>query len=194
MRKKVFVTLCASVFVVCFFAVAIAASGAAPSDERKHTSLGLYIDAVGAFQKWSADKEKVHVVDCRTVEEYVYLGHAAMAVNIPSRVWTGKWDSEKNDAALAENPEFMKEIQKRFKPDDVILVMCRSGHRSGPCVNTLAKAGFKNVFNVVDGFEGDKVKDKESYFDGKRMKNGWKNSGAPWTYDIKPELTPFLSK
>ena len=35
--------------------------------------------------------------------------------------------------------------------------------------------------------EGDMVKDPESVFQGKRMKNGWKNSGIPWTYDINPE-------
>jgi rhodanese-related sulfurtransferase len=154
----------------------------------------LYVNSAEAFQKWAVDKDKVKIVDCRTMEEYVYVGHAPMAVSIPSKTWTGKWDVEKKDAALADNPDFLPEIKKRFKLDDVIMVMCRSGHRSAPCVEVLAKAGFKNVFHIVDGFEGDKVKDEESYFDGKRMKNGWKNSGAPWTYDVKPDLTPFLNK
>ncbi len=31
-------------------------------------------------------------------------------------------------------------------------------------------------------------------FDGKRMKNGWKNSGAPWTYELDPELMYMPSK
>ena len=34
--------------------------------------------------------------------------------------------------------------------------------------------------------EGDKVHDPNSVFDGKRMRNGWKNS-APWVYSIDPE-------
>ena len=34
--------------------------------------------------------------------------------------------------------------------------------------------------------EGSQVKDPDSVFDGMRMKNGWKNSGLPWTYDIDP--------
>ena len=55
-------------------------------------------------------------------------------------------------------------------------------------MNALAQAGFTNVYNVIDGFEGDKVDDPTSYYDGKRMKNGWKNSGAPWTYDCEPDL------
>jgi len=39
----------------------------------------------------------------------------------------------------------------------------------------------------IDGMEGEMVKDPESLFKGKRMKNGWKNSGLPWTYKINPE-------
>jgi len=37
--------------------------------------------------------------------------------------------------------------------------------------------------------EGDKVDDPGSVYHGKRMKNGWKNSGSPWTFDVNPELT-----
>ncbi len=55
-------------------------------------------------------------------------------------------------------------------------------------VNALAKAGFVNVYNVIDGMEGDKVDDPGSINHGKLMKNGWKNSGLPWTYDVTLEL------
>jgi len=54
-------------------------------------------------------------------------------------------------------------------------------------VNALAKAGFKNVYNITDGFEGDAVKNPDSVFDGQRLVNGWKNSGLPWTYHIDPD-------
>ena len=55
-------------------------------------------------------------------------------------------------------------------------------------VNKLAEAGFKNVYNITDGFEGDTVSDPESVFTGQRMKNGWKNSGLPFTYELDPNL------
>ena len=61
----------------------------------------------------------------------------------------------------------------------MILAMCRSGGRSAMVVNALAKAGFTQVYNIIDGFEGDKVEDPESVHHGKRMRNGWKNA-APW--------------
>jgi rhodanese-related sulfurtransferase len=85
------------------------------------------------------------------------------------------------------------EVQKRHKPDDTLLIMCRSGHRGAPASEALIKAGFKNVYNVIDGFEGDKVSDTESSYNGLRMKNGWKNSGAPWTYNIDINLMPSLN-
>jgi rhodanese-related sulfurtransferase len=66
--------------------------------------------------------------------------------------------------------------------------MCRSGDRSAMAVNALAKAGFVNVYNIMDGMEGDKVDDPGSAYYGKRMRNGWKNSGSPWTYDVNTEL------
>ena len=47
---------------------------------------------------------------------------------------------------------------------------------------------------LVDGVEGDKVSDPDSVFVGKRMKNGWKNSGLPWTYDLDPKLMYLKSK
>ena len=45
-----------------------------------------------------------------------------------------------------------------------------------------------NVYNIIDGFEGDKVAEEGSLYLGKRLKNGWKNSGSPWTYDGDPDL------
>jgi rhodanese-related sulfurtransferase len=74
-----------------------------------------------------------------------------------------------------------------LKPDDIIQVMCRSGGRSAMAVNLLAKAGFKRVFQIIDGMEGDLVQDAESVFQGQRLKNGWKNSGCPWTYKLTPD-------
>ena len=108
--------------------------------------------------------------------------------NIPLKLWLGKWNEEKKDYDLQDNPDFEAQAKKKFAQSDTIMVMCRSGHRSAMSVNRLTKGGFTNVYNIIDGFEGDKIKDEESYLNGKRMKNGWKNSGAPWTYDLDAKL------
>ena len=50
--------------------------------------------------------------------------------------------------------------------------------RSARAADVLAKAGFTQVYNVVEGFEGDYGKT------GRRDVNGWKNAGLPWTYKL----------
>ncbi|MGD9972841.1 MAG: rhodanese-like domain-containing protein [Desulfatirhabdiaceae bacterium] len=174
--------------------MAFAADGAPPADPKKHTSLGKYVTSAQAYDAWKASPDKVTILDCRSVEEYAYVGHAPMAVNIPSRMNTLKFDAEKKTYGMTENPDFEVQIQKRFKAGDTIMIMCRSGHRSAASVERLAKIGFTNVYNITDGFEGDVLKDPESYFNGKRVLNGWKNSGAPWTYELKPENVYFSDK
>jgi rhodanese-related sulfurtransferase len=84
-------------------------------------------------------------------------------------------------------PDFVSRVSEVAKQDDTILVTCRSGKRSASAVNMLAKAGFKHVHNIIDGMEGDTVEDPDSVFLGPRLKNGWKNSGCPWTYKLTPD-------
>ncbi len=116
----------------------------APVDAKKHTSLGKYITAHDAYETWKSNPQGVMVLDVRTPEEFVYVGHAPMAINIPLYLWTGKWDPEKKDVALSDNPEFVNEVKKRVKPTEMILVMCRSGHRSAKAIELLAK-GFHEL-------------------------------------------------
>lgn len=187
MRRKACVVMSIVFVLFCFACVSIAETPP-PLDAKKHTEAGEYVTSREAFEMWKASPEKIKIVDCRTQEEYAFVGHAIMAHNIPSKLWTGKWNEEKKAYSLQDNPDFESQAKKKFGQGDTILVMCRSGHRSAASVNRLTKAGFKNVINIVDGFEGDKIKDEESYFNGKRMKNGWKNSGATWTYDLDPKL------
>jgi rhodanese-related sulfurtransferase len=155
--------------------------------EEKLTSLGIYVTAREAYDMWKADPERIKVLDVRTFEEYVLIGHAEMAANVPLAFPTYNWDANKGNYSVVVNTDYIAHVSERFQPDDTILVMCRSGGRSAMAVNALAKAGFTQVHNIIDGFEGDKVDDPESIYFGKRMRNGWKNS-APWTYDLKPEL------
>jgi rhodanese-related sulfurtransferase len=162
--------------------------------EAKRTTLGLYISSKEAYEQWKLNPDKTIILDCRTPEEYSFVGHAPMAYNVPSKFFTYQYDAEKKEPVMVNNLYFMENVKKKFKIDDTIFIMCRSGGRSAASVNLLAEAGFKNVYNIVDGFEGDSIKDSGSYFDGKRIRNGWKNSGAPWTYSLDPELMYLTEK
>jgi rhodanese-related sulfurtransferase len=155
----------------------------------KQTVLGLYLTAKEAFETWKAEPEKVKILDVRTPEECLFVGHPAMAWKVPVAVQSYEWDAQKGKFPMAPLPDFVDRVRTFAAPGDTLLVICRSGGRSAIAVNMLAQAGFKNAWNVVDGFEGDKVEDPESVFHGTRMRNGWKNSGCPWTDKLVPERT-----
>jgi rhodanese-related sulfurtransferase len=195
-RRKVFrpyerflITTVLAVFI-CYIAVPIATGQATKPElpKEKQTTLGLYVTAKEAYEKWKANPGEVKILDVRTPEEYIFVGHPAMAWNIPLSLQTYQWDAEKKHFAMKSNPDFLKQVKEVFQTDDIILVTCRSGNRSATAVNQLAAAGFKNVYSITDGMEGDVVNDPESVFTGMRLKNGWKNSGIPYIYKIDPKL------
>jgi rhodanese-related sulfurtransferase len=155
--------------------------------KEKQTTLGLYLTAREAYERWKAEPEKVKIVDVRTPEEYLFVGHPTMAWKIPVAVQLYEWDAEKKQYPMKPLLDFATRVREMAGLDDTLMLMCRSGGRSAIACNFLAKAGFKHVYNIVDGMEGDAVQDQESVFVGQRLKNGWKNSGNPWTYKLTPE-------
>jgi rhodanese-related sulfurtransferase len=110
-----------------------------------------------------------------------------MAWNIPFAFVTYERKYGKTTYGPRPNPNFVEEIRTLAGPTDTLLLMCRSGDRSARAVDELAAAGFTTVYTVTDGMEGDKVDDPGSVFHGKRMRNGWKNTGLPWVYSIDPD-------
>ena len=162
------------------------ASEQIPPPKAKQTVLEKYVTAAEAYDMWSKNPETVAILDVRSPAEYFFVGHAPMAVNIPSVYF--EWDAARGVMNETDNPQFESQVTKRFQKDQTILIMCRSGSRAAVAVNRLAEKGFKDVYNITDGFEGDKVKDKQSVYKGKRLRNGWKNATINWTYDLNPEL------
>jgi rhodanese-related sulfurtransferase len=56
-----------------------------------------------------------------------------------------------------------------------VFLLCRSGARSRAAAIALTEAGFRQAFNISDGFEGDADQD------GHRCnRNGWKAENLPW--------------
>jgi rhodanese-related sulfurtransferase len=178
--------LAAALLSILFATTALAAEK--PADEKKQTKTGLYVTAKEAYEQWSANKDGVKIIDCRTPEEYVFVGHAPMAHNIPSRFMSYDFNAEKKEYVMKPNEGFVAAVQGKFKPEDVLMVMCRSGQRSAESVNRLAEAGFAKVYTIIDGFEGDMDKDQQSPTFGRRAINGWQNAKLPVTYALDPAL------
>jgi len=186
MQYPLFIAL-AALITLLITPIAMGQQEAQELPKAKQTSLGLYVTAKEAYEKWLAAPDAVKVLDVRTLEEYLYIGHAPMAWNIPLLFQTHEWNAEKGYFAFQPNPDFLSQAKEAAGPEDTILVMCRSGGRSAMAVNMLAEAGFTNVYQITDGMEGDAIKDPLSVFQGQRLMNGWKNSGLPWTYKPDPE-------
>jgi rhodanese-related sulfurtransferase len=155
--------------------------------KAKQTALGLYVTAKEAYERWKAEPDKVKIFDVRTPEEYLFIGHPEMAWKIPVAVQSYEWDAATGRFPMTPLPDFVSRVSEVAGPDDTIMVMCRSGGRSALAISLLAKAGFRQVYQIIDGMEGDAVQDPDSVFLGHRLKNGWKNSGCPWTYKLTPE-------
>ena len=154
--------------------------------EKKRTSLGLYVDANGAYAMLEA-QPRARLIDVRTPEEYAFVGHPPMAANVPLVFYDG-WNADEGSMRLRANSEFVAQVRARVALGDTLLMMCRSGGRSAHAVEALAKAGVTGGCSVVNGFEGDLQKTPGTKDFGRRSLNGWKNAGLPWTYDIDPNL------
>ena len=117
-----------------------------------------------------------YLIDVRSIAEYVFVGHPEMAYNIPSSFW-----SEEEQGFLT-NDNFVEDLTSRFKKNDVLIFLCRSGGRSLSAAKKMVGAGYSKVFNLTQGFEG--RKDENGY----RTIEGWKNSGVPYTYNLEKKL------
>ena len=186
--KNIFTPLIA-VAVLSFFSTAAMAQDWSSLNKKKQTKLGLYMTAEQAYKHTDANMGKTLFVDIRTPSELNYLGAATvMDAHIPAVFMdTTGWNDKKHRYNRKKNKNFVSDMDKALKKkglskDDTVILMCRSGKRSASAVNTLAENGYTKVYSVVDGYEGDKVKEGENK--GKRMKNGWKNAGLPWTYSL----------
>ncbi len=164
----------------------------APTDfsqlpEKKQTPQALYVTAIQAHDMKMQDPDNVYLVDVRSQEEVEFLGMPDAAdVNIPYMFNDlDEWDSEKHRYQKVPNSNFSVTLAEKleeagYNKESTLLLMCRSGTRSSKAASLLNQLGYTKAYTVVDGFEGDKVKEGEHK--GQRLVNGWKNANLPWTY------------
>lgn len=162
-----------------------------PTDPKKQTSWGLYVDAREAFEmKTGPEGDKVLFVDVRDPVEIMFTGFTDVVdVNVPFLLADRtQWNDKKNVLRMAPNPDFAGAVaralaERKLGKDTAIVLMCRSGGtRGAPSAKMLEGQGYEKVYVVVDGFEGDKLKDGERKH--WRLVNGWKNAGLPWSYAL----------
>lgn len=157
--------------------------------EAKRSRAALYLDAkeVPAFIEKSGGSSRVLFLDLRTRAEAMSVGMAtsvdAFVPFVEHQELMTDWDPQRNIYRLEPMQDFVSEVNRRLldkgmAKTDIVVLICRSGDRSSCGANRLTDDGFKRVYSVVDGFEGDMSAD------GRRTVNGWKNAGLPWSYRL----------
>ena len=114
------------------------------------------------------------LVDVRSTPEVLFVGHPRGSVHIP---WLDEPDWTVNPHFVTRVRELMLGgiLSGRGRDAPPIILICRSGKRSIDAGQALIDAGFTEIYNVLDGFEGD--------LDENRHRNttaGWRFEGLPW--------------
>lgn len=105
------------------------------------------------------------LVDVRTKPEILYVGKVPGAVAVEWQTYPGN----------RPNPEFLAELAASVPKDEPVMFMCRSGARSHAAAEAAAQAGWREAYNVLEGFEGDKDAAQHRSTVG-----GWRKAGLPW--------------
>lgn len=134
-------------------------------DEAEAADLN-YAGVVDPDEAWKLFiSGQAHLVDVRAAEERKFAGQVPNTLHVA-------WQT---GPALIKNPRFLLELDNKLSKDSVILLLCRSGKRSAAAAASAMAAGFKNVFSVKEGFEGD-LDDRQQ----RGANGGWRQCGLPW--------------
>ncbi|HEX3982668.1 MAG TPA: rhodanese-like domain-containing protein [Acidisoma sp.] len=132
------------------------------------------IEDVEPGKVWEALKADpaAQLCDVRTDAEWTFVGIpdlreiARETVLIPWQIYP----------TMQRNASFLEHLrQAELTPETPIYFLCRSGARSLAAAEAAATAGFTQVYNVADGFEGPLDQDGHRGTVG-----GWKAMGLPW--------------
>ena len=168
----------------------LAFAAAKPDSPKKQTVWNLYVDSKEAYAMKQKLGNQMLFIDVRDPIEIMFTGFTdTVDINIPFKLAIRTvWNDKKPVFKMEVNPNFEQEIAAALEARGLtkeapIVIMCRSGGtRGAPATKYLENKGYKQIYVVTDGFEGDKIKEGERK--NWRLKNGLKNSGLPWRYNL----------
>ncbi|MHB1331794.1 MAG: rhodanese-like domain-containing protein [Sulfuriferula sp.] len=107
------------------------------------------------------------LVDVRSHAEWDLVGEITGAEQLEWQAYPG-W---------IPNAYFMQQLKQQVDMEALVMFICRSGERSHQAALVAHDAGYTEVYNVLEGFEGAKSAD------GMRGQGcGWKAAGLPWKH------------
>jgi len=115
----------------------------------------------------------VLMVDVRSDMEFLMIGHAKGAVNLP---WIDAPDWTINENFVSEVRKLLLgRLSRNLHGSIPLILICRSGNRSREAAMALAEAGLQDLHLVSSGFEG--PLDDEHH---RNSVSGWRYAGLPW--------------
>jgi len=131
----------------------------------------INLNSFDCFKKIS-ENPKSYLIDVRTKPEWELVGVPDLTTINNATIFIS-WEEYPE---MNINSSFEKHVAKKnIKKNDYIFLICRSGHRSLKAAEYLLSLGYKNCFNISDGFEGDK-----DNINHRSKINGWKFNNLPW--------------
>lgn len=128
------------------------------------------VRCVTSREAWAILKarEDAVLVDVRTDAEWDFVG-----VPLVGRYVQASWQDYPD---MRRNPDFLAEIRAAgLKAEQPLLLLCKAGTRSLDAARFLLRNGFVNVYNISDGFEGER-----NALGQRRCVDGWIAAGLPW--------------
>lgn len=113
------------------------------------------------------------LLDVRSRVEFDYVGHPPGALNVPWQEFP-EWGVDPRFSAHVAAA--LEAARPGHDPGEIpVLALCRTGKRSGAAAEALAAAGYRHVYNIREGFEGERDAHKH-----RGTINGWRHRGLPW--------------
>jgi len=124
-------------------------------------------------QKLLEENPSAVLIDVRSAMEFLFVGHPKGAVHVA-------WIDEPDWKIDPNFPAHVRQVmlgglscgEENCAP---VILICRSGKRSNEAGEALVKDGFTNVYNVLEGFEGELDDDHH-----RSTLGGWRFHNLPW--------------
>ncbi len=134
--------------------------------KERGSQMGLpYAGAVLPEEAHALMQKGAKLIDVRTLAERHFVGSVPGSEAI-------EWS---NFPQGQRNPTFLEQLEEVARKDETVLFLCRSGARSHHAAIIATDAGWRDCYNVLEGFEGDK--DPSGH---RGTVNGWRKAGLPW--------------
>lgn len=177
----------------CLAATALAWPGFSDAREDASQPDSFGLTAQETHELVQSGETPLLFIDVRDPVEIQFTGFTDLVdVNIPFLLADrGRLNADGTGLLMERNPQFARDVAraleaKGLERDALIITMCRSGSNRGkPSAAFLREQGFANAKYVIHGFQGDVIREGEQ--EGFRLKNGWQNSGLPWSPAFNPE-------